>query len=208
MNVIPSKSETTRRLREKGLLPTGRFNQRVRTAYHEAGHIIVGAALVDTPHLATIVAAGQVRGYVCARRSAPSLRTIQVDLAGYAAANVVEGTYRDNELSTVARCAALGRLHLLEQWRGHDHYMAAENAMQLVAPESIETLIGDCYRAARDSLRAAWPNVEKTAEALLRKGTIERGEIFELVGDSFELVHKVQLAHGLIQNTPIPEGAA
>lgn len=68
-----------------------RVRARTRTAYHEAGHALLSAAINDKPHHVSIRTAHGTLGRTTQKMSARPTCLAQVYLAGFAAENIATG---------------------------------------------------------------------------------------------------------------------
>jgi hypothetical protein len=154
-------------------------SQKAATAYHEAGHAVMGFIVEDPPLFATIEpdnkgAVGKVefepgipefaRQYL---NDSPAKRRyaeqrILIELAGTAAHNLLEpGRLSDLGDETDARSAR-------------------EFADELISWEDKEAYLCRARDEAETRLRAHWPWVEAVAGALLQRKTLSREDILAL----------------------------
>jgi hypothetical protein len=82
---------------------------RTRTAFHEAGHAVLSAAITNPPEHVTIKANGHTLGRSGARMSARPTARVQVHLAGFAAEHLLTGR-RPRQLDPEIGFSLLARL--------------------------------------------------------------------------------------------------
>ncbi len=148
---------------------------RTRTAYHEAGHAVLGAILNETPESVSIRPEPTSSGRSFQRTLAPPRLMAQVCLAGFAAECLLTGQQPDGMFQQ----AAAGSVYLLNPgcpripgypWRDTDGERAVHFVLDAGAWPTVHGIghcIGFLYRVTLDSLSAAWPAVEAVARALL-----------------------------------------
>ncbi|TSC88036.1 MAG: cell division protease FtsH [Microgenomates group bacterium Gr01-1014_7] len=180
-------------------------------AYHEGGHAIVGHNLpkVDPVHRITIVARGMIGGHTTfpptEDRSNETrsrlLEQISTALGGRAAEDMIfkdisTGAANDLELATaIARdmvteygMSALGPINIKPHpmfglWaRMQDEGGGVSQAMQSKIDNEIKKIIDSCYKQAVNILHKNKPKLDKVAEALLEKETLDTDEFEKLVG--------------------------
>jgi hypothetical protein len=191
------------------------INQRTRTAFHEAGHAVLSAAIADTPQHVSIRPVGHTLGRSGARMSALPTSRVQVHLAGFAAEHVLTGR-RSRQLDKEVGFAILGRYdpELRAAFAGsedQDGYRAVQEVLNMGVWGSVEETkreVDRCYDVARESLSAVWPAVEAVATALLKREELDRDDVVGAIGeaDVFSPVFAVQRAHGLLPVLPPPVG--
>lgn len=71
---------------------TKRIDLRTRTAYHEAGHAVLSAAINDAPHIVSIRPHGDTLGRTGQKMFARPQVLVQVHLAGVAAEHILIGS--------------------------------------------------------------------------------------------------------------------
>lgn len=193
--------------------PTKRISARQRTAYHEAGHAVLSAAINDAPHYVSILeqegSLGRAAYWMHGR---PEL-LVQVHLAGYAAEEILTGKRtKDTEKRLGWACLSVGRSipGLAEGHEGTDEHRAIGELLKMGIPGETEKLRQEIDRflgIAKESLVSVWPSVEAVAKALLKHGEIDRDEFLNLIADDiYTRVFKVQVKHGMMKSpVPIPE---
>lgn len=180
---------------------------RTRTAFHEAGHAVLSAAINDTPRHVSIRADGNTLGRSGARMSARSTSLVQVHLAGFAAEHLLTKR-RPRQLDQEVGFAILSHADpaLRKAFAGsehHDGYRAVQEVLRMGIPEDDEAIkreIDRLYEIARESLSAVWPAVKALAKALLEHEELDRAGV-EKALEPFALftsVLAVQQAHGLL----------
>jgi ATP-dependent Zn protease len=150
------------------------------TAYHEAGHAVIGVLVERLPLSATIKPDGTgVVGKVVFEADAPLQARRYFDDSG------IKRAY--------ARARVLGELagsiahDIAEPDRKrdgadeHDDYWSRELAREMVSWEDTDAYIDAARRETFDLLRANWQAVEALAQALLEKRTMQRHEILATV---------------------------
>ena len=179
-----------------------------RTAYHEAGHTVLGAAINDMPELVSIraegAALGRTRHQMCA---SPSI-LVQVHMAGFAAEEVLTGR-RPRRLQKGLSRSITAALHkyplLLQQVENDDEYMAAVAVIEQGCASTLADVQQDIIRyyvIAKESLETVWKCVDAVAKALLKHEELDRRSIAAIVaaaGDIYLPVDKVQCRHGLLR---------
>jgi len=181
--------------------------ERVATAYHEAGHAVVQALLPDADplHKVTIIPRGQALG---ATLSLPDkdrygygrkwlLATMRVLCGGRIAeerrtADISSGAAQDIKMATA--CAR----HMVLEWGMSDRLgfvnYAGEDSREMFIPEKdysqdtarvideeIRRLIDAAYEEARSMIEANWEKVVAVAEALLKFETLQREDVERLL---------------------------
>jgi hypothetical protein len=177
---------------------------RTRTAYHEAGHGALSAAIVDTPRHMSIRRDEYVLGRTLVFHAHDPRVLVQVNLAGFAAEHLLTGR-RPARFSEEVRFGILAQqvspADFPEVLAGRDGCaaVAALVSMGITDNEAILSEAERFYTIARESLRAVWPAVEALAGALLRHEEIDRDGVDGALSD-LEIYHPVcavQEAHGL-----------
>jgi ATP-dependent Zn protease len=180
---------------------------RTRTAFHEAGHAVMSAAIANPPVHVTIKPDAQTLGRSGARMSARSSSRIQVHLAGYAAEHVLP---RASSAPVRSGCRVRGgrarRPRVAGRIRGaadRDGHRAVQTVLAMGAAETDDEIrreVDRLYEIARESLSAVWPAVEAVAKALLKHEELDRDGLDEAIAaaDIYVPVVAVQRAHGLL----------
>jgi len=184
------------------------------TAYHEAGHAIVGHVLPDSDsvHKVTIIPRGGTGGVTWfippEDKSYHSILEYKDILArmlgGRIAEEVVYGTDRvtTGAGSDLQKAAELARDMIINQGMGkslRDQVFHVEEGMMIdrmvherqysdetakIIDDEVEALITEAARRAREVIKANKPRLEKLKEALLEKETVEAGEVVEIFKNS------------------------
>ncbi len=181
---------------------------RTRTAFHEAGHAVLSAAIANPPEHVTIQANGHTLGRSGARMSARPTARVQVHLAGFAAEHLLTGR-RPRQLDQEIGFSLLARLDpaLGDAYAGsevRDGHRAVEEVFRLGTYEDDDAVrreVDRFYEVARKSLSVVWPSVKAVAKALLRDDDMDRRGFDEALGeaDLYAPVLAVQLEHGLLR---------
>ena len=183
----------------------------MRTAYHEAGHAVLSAALDDRPYVVSIRTRGHTLGRSSARMAAGPTSLVQMHLAGFAAEHVLAGR-RPRQLDQEIGFALFARrdgalVGAVEAAGDRDGHRAVRLVLAVGADESDDEIrreVERLYEIARASLGAVWPVVEAVAGALLERGELDRDAFDDAVGDLDIVapVARVQRAHGLAAGAP------
>jgi hypothetical protein len=197
-----SSCELSRVIRAK------RFSERTRTAYHEAGHAVLSAALDDTPAYVSIRSDRHTLGRNGMKMTARATSLVQVALAGYAAEHLLTG----RRSRQCRREVALGILtHVdpelgasMRSVLGCDGHRAVQYLLTMVGADTedeLEIEVDRFYEIARESLSGVWPVIVAVARALLRHGELGRAALDEALGgfDIYSPVFAVQRQYGLIR---------
>lgn len=180
---------------------------RTRTAFHEAGHAALSAAIANPPEHVTIKAEGHTLGRSGARMSSRPTTRVQVHLAGFAAEHLLTGR-RPGQLGQEIGFSLLARLDpaLGEAYAGseaRDGHRAVEELLRVGTYEDDDAVsreVDRYYEIARESLSVVWPAVKAIAKALLRDGEMDRRGFDGALGD-VDLctpIIAIQRAHGLL----------
>lgn len=179
---------------------------RTRTAYHEAGHAVLSAAIAIKPEHVSILPDAHTLGRSTARMSAHPVSRVQVHLAGFAAEHVLSGR-RPRQLDQEVGLAIVSRVDpaLRAAFAGsehHDGHRAVDEVLGMYViddDEEIKCEVDRFYDAARESLSAVWSAVDRVARALLERGDLDGDGVDEALGnaDVYRPVLAVQQAHGL-----------
>jgi hypothetical protein len=148
-------------------------SRRKRTAYHEAGHAVLSAAINDSPTHVSIRQDGDTLGHSGQKMLGRHEMRIQVHLAGYAAEDLLTG-HRPRQFvqrlgfailfATNPRLAASFEPAL----ESTDEQKAVEDILAMGCrrdDSSIRREVDHFYGAAKDSLATIWPAVEAVAKA-------------------------------------------
>lgn len=139
-------------------------DERVRTAHHEAGHVVLGALLDDVPERASIASNATTLGRTQQRSRAAPPALAQIYLGGFAAEHILTGR-RPRQLD-----AEIG--------------VAVEQVLRTgvrTVEEDIRGEVDRLYEVARRSLSGSWPAVAAVAAALLDAGELDRAGIAALL---------------------------
>jgi ATP-dependent Zn protease len=192
--------------------PKTSVDARTRTAYHEAGHAVLSAAISDMPQHVSIRPEGNTLGRAAARRSVLPAARVQVHLAGFAAEHLLTGR-RPRQLGKEVGFAILARLDpaLRSSFTGcedFDGHRAVEDALSMNTREGDDQVrreIDRYFEVARESLSAVWPAVQRVAKALLELEELDLDGVAEAIGnvDIFSPVFAVQRVHGLLPEVTV-----
>src|SRR5258706_2218423 len=156
-----------------------RHDPRTLTAYHEAGHAVLGAALFETPHHVSIRADAHTLGRSrAAMPPKPTLRA-QIHLAGFAAEHLLTGR-RPRQLAQEVGFAIMARLDPAlaaafagaEDRDGQRTVLEVSRTALFASDDALAREVDRLYDIARASLRAVWPAVTRLADALLENETL------------------------------------
>ena len=192
------RARTSRRIEEE---------ERVATAYHEAGHALVQVLLehADPLHKVTIIPRGQAIG---ATFSLPEkdrygygrkylLDTMQVLCGGRISELRKTGDISSGAAMDIQQATQFAR-HMILQWGmserlGFVHYAAADTRDALIPEreyseetariidEEVKSLIDRAYARAEQIINENWQQAAAIAEALLRYETLQGDEVQRLV---------------------------
>lgn len=181
------------------------------TAYHEAGHALVAAMLpgTDPVHKVSIVSRGRAGGYTLKlpaedrhlHTRTQFLNDLSVMLGGYTAEHIVfheltTGASNDLEKATelarriVTRFGMSEKLGPMTFGRSEElvflgkEIHESRNYSEAVAEEidrEVRRLITNAYRIAQKVIRENRPKLEKIAQRLIEKETIEKDEFAALM---------------------------
>ncbi|MHC4272587.1 MAG: ATP-dependent zinc metalloprotease FtsH [Planctomycetota bacterium] len=181
--------------------------ERVATAYHEAGHAAIQALLehTDPVHKVTIIPRGQAMGatfslpekdrYGFARRYL--LDTLQVMCGGRIAEERKTGDVSSGAAMDISHATQIAR-HMILEWGmskrlGFVGYAGADSRDAFmpereysdetarIIDEEVKRLIDDAYAGAEKIIGEHWQRVETIAEALLKYETLQGEEVERLV---------------------------
>jgi ATP-dependent Zn protease len=179
----------------------------MRTAYHEAGHAVLSAAINDKPHHVSIRGKDGTLGRSGQMMTARPTSLAQVYLAGFAAEHLLTKR-RPGQYAVELGLAILAHTDpaLVSTFEGievSDGYGAVKHVLRTgVRPvdEKLREELERLYEAARLSLSAVWRAVDGVASVLLAKEVLDRDDIDEAIGDVdiYSPVVAVQRAHGLL----------
>ena len=185
------------------------FDLRTVTAFHEAGHAVLSAAIANKPEHVSIRPNGSTLGRSGARRSVCPTSRVQVHLAGYAAEHLLTKR-RSRQLDQEVGFAIVARLDpalrdAFDDVVERDGHLAVEEVLRMGVYESdddIKREVDRFYEIARESVSAVWQAVEQMAKALLKDNELERDGVDEALGgaDIYMPVFAVQRAHMLLRD--------
>jgi ATP-dependent Zn protease len=187
------------------------IDPQTRTAYHEAGHAVLSAAINDKPHHVSIRAAHGTLGRSGQRMFARAASLAQVYLAGFAAEHVLTGRRpRQYDIETGLAILAHTDPALVSTFEGieaSDGYGAIQHLLRMgVRPveEELRQEVDRLYEIARASVSAVWVSVRALAQALLTHEELDREGLNQAIGDAdiYSPVFAVQQAHGLLGFVP------
>jgi hypothetical protein len=180
---------------------------RTRTAYHEAGHAVLSAAINDRPRHVSIREAHGTLGRSGQLMFARVTSLVQVYLAGFAAEHILtKRRPRQYELETEIGILAHTDPSLVSTFEGiegSDGYGAVLHLLRTGVPVTVEDLRAEVdrfYEIARESLVPVWPSVQAVANALLEHEELDRDGLDAAIGeaDIFVPVVMVQRTHGFL----------
>jgi hypothetical protein len=185
---------------------------RTRTAYHEAGHAVLSAAIGNPPEHLTIRADGRTLGRSVAPMSDGPTARVQVHLAGFGAEHLLTGRrprQLDQEIgfSLVARRdPGMGAAYAGSESR--DGHRAVEEVLRIGTyhdDQAVRREVDRFYQVARGSLSAVWSSVKAVASVLLRDEAMDRRGFDEALGDAdlHATVFAVQCEYGLLRSAGI-----
>ena len=181
--------------------------ERVATAYHEAGHAVLQMALphADPLHKVTIIPRGEYGG---ASMTLPEkdrygygvkwLRTTMAVLCGGRIAEEIKtGEISSGAASDISQATRIARTMVTEWGMSdrlgfvryaaedsrdnfmHDRDFSDETAQAV--DEEVRRLVDEAYTTARSTLKERWEQVEAVAEALLRHETLTADDVQRLM---------------------------
>jgi cell division protease FtsH len=170
-------------------------------AYHEAGHAVMSHLMGDLLPVqkATIVSRGQALGYTLNLPSEDRylhtreelIDQMKIVLAGRAAEFVVFGRVTNGAANDLERVTAIARSMVFEYGMGEevasrtmraDNYALSEETKRLRDLEQAR-LTDAAYEEAVRVLRKHRSALDRVAQGLLEKETLQRDELLRLVGD-------------------------
>ncbi|HJU81121.1 MAG TPA: ATP-dependent zinc metalloprotease FtsH [Acidimicrobiia bacterium] len=180
--------------------------EKERTAFHEAGHALLGMLLpgADPVRKISIIPRGRALGVTFQSPDADRYAydrnylegRIVGALGGRAAEDVVFGTITtgaENDLVQVTRIArsmvgkwgmseAIGPITLIDENR--EPYFASEvgERTQELMDEEVRRIVDDCYQRAVTVLKEHRSQLDAIAGALLEKETLDEAEAYEVAG--------------------------
>lgn len=193
------------------------IDERTRTAFHEAGHAVLSAAINDKPGHVSIRNAHGTLGRSGQKMFARPTSLAQVYLAGFAAEHIATGRRpRQYNIETGLGILAHTDSALVETIEGVDScdgYGAVEQVLCTgvrVVEDDLRREVDRLYDVARESLSAVWSAVKSVAEALLVHEEIDRDGIDRAIGDIniYTPIFAIQRAHGLLRAVQVPPGPA
>jgi ATP-dependent Zn protease len=167
------------------------FDERTRTAYHEAGHAVLGAALDGLPHHVSIREDRRTAGRTEQRLAVGPASRAQIYLAGFAAEHLLTGR-RPRQLDAELGLGVLAWLdpELASAFEGieaSDGYRAVREVLRTGVRENegeIRREVERLYEVARGSLSAVWSATSGMASALLEMGELDRSQVERILGAS------------------------
>jgi hypothetical protein len=200
--VIPRKAAVVARRRSP--------DPRRRTAYHEAGHAVLGAAINDKPHHVSIRAAHGTLGRTEQKMFARPTSLTQVYLAGFAAEHLLIGR-RPLAYNIETGLAILAHtdpdlISTFEGIEASDGYGAILHLLRTgVRPDEDELRheVDRFYEITRKSVSVVWPSVKALAGALLEHEELDGDGLDEALdeADIYAPVFAVQRTHGLLEKS-------
>jgi cell division protease FtsH len=192
------RARTSRRIEQE---------ERLATAYHEAGHTVVQALLehTDPIHKVTIIPRGQAIG---ATFSLPEkdrygfgrkylLDTMKVLCGGRIAEERRTGDVSTGAAMDIRQATQFAR-HMILEWGMSDrlgfvHYAGSDTrevfiperdyseATARIVDEEVRRLIDEAYQGARHIVEENWDKIVAIAEALLKYETLQGDEVMRLI---------------------------
>ncbi len=185
---------------------------RVITAYHEAGHAVVGHYLpkCDDVHMITVVPRGQAGGFTLAlpekefdHSGREELRQkVAMLLAGRAAESITQQDICTGAVSDLKRATEivrsmvtkfgmseeLGLMYLgsdQEVFVGMEFGQSREysDATAAKIDQNVKQILDDCYKMAADVLTEHADALHKVANLLIEKETVDRKAFLECLGE-------------------------
>lgn len=189
------------------------IDPRTRTAFHEAGHAVLGAALNDRPHHVSIRGRDGTLGRTSQRRAASATSLAQVLLAGFAAEHARYGRRpKSYDIETGLGILAHTDHSLVEKIEGvegSDGYGAIHELLRTgvrAEEDDLRREVDRIYEITRECVAVLWPAVKALAKALLVHEEMDRDAIDEVIGphDIYIPVFRIQRVHGLLPDTVPP----
>ncbi len=190
---------------------------RTRTAYHEAGHAVLSAAINDKPHHVSIRGEHGTLGRSGQKMFARPTSLAQVYLAGFAAEHIATGR-RPRQYNEETGLGILAHTdpavaETFKDVETCDGFGAVQEVLRTGVRPVEDELRGEVdrlYEVARESLAMVWPSVKALVEVLLEREEVDRDAIDEAIGDAdiYAPVFAVQQAHGLLRVVRPPHRAA
>jgi ATP-dependent Zn protease len=184
------------------------LDPRTRTAFREAGHAVLSAAINDKPHHVSIRAAHETLGRTRQKMFARPTSLAQVYLAGFAAEHLLTGR-RPRKFSIETGLAILAHTDptLASTFEGievSDGYGAILHLLRAgvrAAEDELRREVDRFYEIARESVAVVWPSVKAVARALLEREELDREGLDEVIGDAdiYQPVFAAQREHGSIR---------
>ncbi len=192
------------------------------TAYHEAGHAIVAHVLpkTDPVHRISIVARGMSLGHTLIPPAADRthetkgrfLQQITAMLGGRAAEEVVFNEMTSGASSDIEQATKLSKAMVIDfgmsklgpvNWDAQtgfgdfgnmEFYEGAKvsPAMQEKIDNEVKSIIDACYKEATKIVRTSRKIIDKVADALLEKETLDRDDFEKIVGQKIGEIRKVK----------------
>ena len=180
-------------------------DQRKLTAFHEAGHAIVGINLLqhDPVHKATIIPRGNALGLVFSLPKHDLLSMTKVKYKSqiamamggrvaeeliFGAENVTSGASSDINYATNIASAMVMRFGMSKKLGNVDYRSASENGTQKISPDTqslidieIRRLVDQGYQTAISILLEKESDLRRVAEGLLIYETLTGSEIAQVI---------------------------
>jgi hypothetical protein len=181
---------------------------RTRTAYHEAGHAVLSAAINDMPRHVSIRAMHDTLGRTGQKMFARPTSLAQVYLAGFASEHRFTGR-RSNQFRVETGLGILAHTDpkLIATFPGveaSDGYGVVRNLLRigiLLDAAELRKEVDHFYRVAHECVVAVWPSVTVVANALLAREELDRDDLDDLLGqaDIYAPVLAIQQKHGFFR---------
>jgi len=166
-------------------------------AYHEAGHALVARLMSEDIHKVTIVPRGRALGFMMSLPeedryvlSKDELEDwLKVTLAGRAAEQVVFGRITNGAANDLDRATAIARSMVFDWGMGRttqsqqvraDNYALSEETKRMRDEEQRE-ITDDAYAEAVRLISRYRPHLDRLAQALLERETLDRPDIDRLL---------------------------
>ena len=187
--------------------------QKKVVAYHESGHALVARLLPDAQVVQkiTLIPRGQALGYVLHMPTEDRyvvtktelLNQITVGMAGRAAEELIFGEMSTGAHDDLEKATKLARKMVTEYgmseklgpltfgnkqdqvFLGRDIARDRDYSDEVAAAidREVQEIIGSCYRRAQELISANRHRLERVAEALLERETLEEADLEELIKD-------------------------
>ncbi|MCC5909678.1 MAG: cell division protein FtsH, partial [Clostridiaceae bacterium] len=176
--------------------PTVLLKEKQIVAYHEAGHALIGKILnTDMVQKVSIIPRGQALGYVLhmpqedryiMTREELCFK-IMVMLGGRVSEEIIYGHLSTGARDDLKKVTELAMQMVCEYGMSDLGYMSNNPTMMQVLGEQINKemnkIIHECYETTQEHLKTYKSDLEKLAQALMERETLNGDELNELLGD-------------------------